>query len=241
MEPQNTLYPSYTFAFQPIVDAVARTIVSQEALIRGLNQESAWQILQQVPPVNRNLFDQESRLQAIYLAMRLGLKTLLNLNFPPQGLQDSPRSILSIIEAANAAHLPVERIVLEVTEGEVINDPAQFSKLINQYRSYGLKLAIDDFGKGYSGLNLLSDFQPDQIKLDIELVRDIDRNGPRQAIVGALCQICLDLGIDVIAEGVESVDEYAWLASEGIRFFQGFLFARPAFEAFATVHYPDLP
>jgi len=240
MEQQNTLYPSYTFAFQPIVNTVARTVVSQEALIRGINQEPAWQILQQVAPMNRHLFDRESRLHAIHLAMRLGLKTLLNLNFLPQELQDSPRSVLSIIEAANVAHLPVERIVLEVTEGGVINDPTQFAKLINQYRSYGLKLAIDDFGKGYSGLNLLADFQPDQIKLDIKLIRNIDRDGPRQAIVRALRQICLDLGIDVIAEGVESVEEYAWLSNEGIRFFQGYLFARPAFEAFATIHYPDL-
>jgi EAL domain-containing protein (putative c-di-GMP-specific phosphodiesterase class I) len=101
-------------------------------------------------------------------------------------------------------------------------------------------VAIDDFGAGYSGLNLLADFQPDQIKLDMKLVRGIERHGPRQAIVRAIDQACQDLGIDVIAEGVETVEEYAWLANQGIKLFQGYLFAKPAFESFPPVHYPQI-
>ena len=81
-------------------------------------------------------------------------------------------------------------------------------------------------------------FQPDQIKLDLTLVRGIESHGPRQAIVRAVGQVCGDLGIDVIAEGIESEDEYRWLATEGVRLFQGYLFARPAFESFPPVHYP---
>lgn len=102
----------------------------------------------------------------------------------------------------------------------------------------GLKVAIDDFGAGYSGPNLLANFQPDQIKLDLTLVRGIESHGPRQAIVRAVGQACNDLGIDVIAEGVKTVGEYTWLATEGVRLFQGYLFAKPAFEAFQPVHYP---
>ena len=101
-------------------------------------------------------------------------------------------------------------------------------------------MAIDDFGAGYSGLNLLADFQPDQIKLDMKLIRGIEWHGPRQAIVRAINQICLDLGIDVIAEGVETELEYAWLASQGIHLYQGYLFAKPGFESFPKVHYPEI-
>jgi len=111
--------------------------------------------------------------------------------------------------------------------------------LMNEYRGLGVKVAIDDFGAGYSGLNLLANFQPDQIKLDMFLVRGIEGHGPRQAIVRATCQACRDLGIDVIAEGVETVEEYAWLMHAGVRLFQGYLLAKPGFESFPPVHYPE--
>ncbi|HEY0307364.1 MAG TPA: EAL domain-containing protein [Acidobacteriaceae bacterium] len=240
METLNPSNPAFTFAFQPIVDAATRCAWSQEALIRGASNEPAYQILQQVPPEHFHQFDQQARLKAIELAASLEIGCNLNLNFPPQCLHLFPGSILEILKAARVVNLSAERIVLEVTEQEAIRDPADFAGLINEYRGYGLRLAIDDFGAGSSGLNLLADFQPDQIKLDMKLVRNIDRNGPRQAIVRAVLQVCLDLGIDVIAEGIETAEEYSWLAREGVQYYQGYLFARPAFEAFATVHYPDL-
>ena len=238
MEPQSASDPSFTFAFQPIVDANAREVFSHEALIRGLSNEPAYRILGQVPDDRLLEFDQKARIEAIGLAVRLGIVSRLNLNFMPQSLY-SRASILTTLEAADRFHLPIDRLVLEVTEGAVIDDQAQFAEVINEYRGLGLKVAIDDFGSGYSGLNLLTDFQPDQIKLDMKLVRGIEHHGPRQAIVRAIDQVCRDLGIDVIAEGVETVEEYAWLANAGVQLFQGYLFAKPAFESFPPVHYPQ--
>lgn len=237
MEPARTSDPSFTFAFQPIVDAIAREVISYEALIRGPGGESAYQILSQVPAERLLAFDQKARGKAIALAARLGIECHLNLNFIPQSLR-SGESILSGLAAADKAHIPAEHLVVEVTEGASIGDPAYFAELVNEHRGHGLKFAIDDFGAGYAGLNLLADFQPDLIKLDLKLVRDIERLGPRQAIVRGVAQVCFDLGIDVIAEGVETVGEYTWLAHAGIRLFQGFLFARPGFECFPPVHYP---
>lgn len=239
-EPQTLTLPEFSFAFQPIVDVVEREIVSYEALIRGLGMQPAYQILQQVPVSAMHTFDQGARVKAIQLASRLGLDRQLNLNFLPQGLDASAVAILTTIEAAEGAHLSLEQVVLEVTEGEIIDDQAQFATLINEYRGLGVKVSIDDFGAGYSGLNLLADFQPDQIKLDMKLIRGIDRSGPRQAIVRAIVQVSDDLGIDVLAEGVESVAEYRWLANQGIRLFQGYLFAKPAFEVLPEALFPDL-
>ena len=238
MEPQSASDPSFTFAFQPIVDTNVREVFSHEALIRGPSNEPAYRILGQVPADRLLEFDQKARIEAIGLAVRLGIVSRLNLNFMPQSLH-SRAAILTTLEAADRFHLPIDRLVLEVTEGAVIDDQAQFAEVINEYRGLGLKVAIDDFGAGYSGLNLLTDFQPDQIKLDMKLVRGIEHHGPRQAIVRAIDQVCRDLGIDVIAEGVETVEEYAWLANEGVRLFQGYLFAKPAFESFPPVHYPE--
>lgn len=238
MESQSASDPSFTFAFQPIVDANAREVFSHEALIRGPSHEPACRILGQVSADRLLEFDQKARIEAIGMAVRLGIVSRLNLNFMPQSLH-SRAAILTTLEAADRFHLPINRLVLEVTEGAVIDDQAQFAEVINEYRGLGLKVAIDDFGAGYSGLNLLTDFQPDQIKLDMKLVRGIEHHGPRQAIVHAIDQVCRDLGIDVIAEGVETVEEYAWLANEGVRLFQGYLFAKPAFESFPPVHYPE--
>jgi EAL domain-containing protein (putative c-di-GMP-specific phosphodiesterase class I) len=239
MEPQSASGAGFTFAFQPITDTSVREVFSYEALIRGPGNEPAYQILSQMPPERLLEFDQKARIEAISLATRLGISCRLNLNFMPQSLR-SPRSILTTLEAADRFHLPIDRIVLEITEGAVIDDQAHFAEVINQFRGLGLEVAIDDFGAGYSGLNLLVDFQPDQIKLDMKLVRGIERHGPRQAIVRAIDQACQDLGIDVIAEGVETVEEYAWLANQGIKLFQGYLFAKPAFESFPPVHYPQI-
>lgn len=239
--PEGDAIPEFSFAFQPIVDAVARTVVSCEALIRGRRGEPAWQVLQAVPPAQVHRCDQRFRAEAIRLAARLGLGCQINLNFLPQSLDTSPDALRSTIEAAQGSELSLDRIVLEVSEQEIISDHAAFAEGINEYRALGIQVAIDDFGAGYSGLNLLVDFQPDQLKLDMKLVRSIESRGPSQAIVRAICQVCYDLGIDVVAEGVETVEEYAWLAGQGVRLFQGFLFARPGFEALPPVHYPEIP
>ena len=230
--------PDFSYAFQPIVDTIAREVFSYEALIRGPVGESAWSVLGGVPSTQRYLFDRDSRVAAIVLAAKLGVTCHLNLNFLPQGLYLCADSVSAALEAAARSGLRLERIILEVTEGEVIDDQANFSARLNEFRSQGLRVAIDDFGAGYAGLNLLADFQPDQIKIDMTLVRGIERHGPRQAIVRAVIQACADLGVDVIAEGVETLAEYLWLSDQGVRLFQGYLFARPGFECLPPVHYP---
>jgi EAL domain-containing protein (putative c-di-GMP-specific phosphodiesterase class I) len=123
-------------------------------------------------------------------------------------------------------------------EKEEVRDLDRFLAEIRPARSMGAIFALDDFGAGFSGLNLLADFQPDYIKLDIRLIKDIARQGPRQAIIRGVMRTCNDLGIGVIAEGVEDKAEFEWLRDVGIRLFQGYLFARPGFETFAAPSYP---
>ena len=230
--------PRFSFAFQPIVHAPSGLVVSHEALIRGPEGESAQSVLSGVPQGALHAFDAHGRECAIALAARLGIRTHLNLNFLPQSLFSQQDVLTPMFEAARRNDLPISRLVLEVTEGEVIDDVARFARLIKTYRAQGLKLAIDDFGAGYCGLNLLAEFQPDILKLDMALLRGIERSGPRQAIVRAILSACTDLGIDAIAEGVETVDEFSWLADEGVTLFQGYLFARPGFETLPGVTVP---
>jgi EAL domain-containing protein (putative c-di-GMP-specific phosphodiesterase class I) len=99
--------------------------------------------------------------------------------------------------------------------------------------------AIDDFGAGYSGLNLLAGFQPAIIKLDRQLIEEIHLSLPKQAIVRGVLSVCRDLNILPIAEGVEEIEEYLALRELGIDVFQGYLFAHPGFEALPVPVYPD--
>ncbi len=227
-----------SFAFQPIVDARTSTITAYEALVRGPQNETADAILSAIAPEELATFDEECRKAALTMAGRLGIVCDLNLNLLPQGFRADRDCLASTLDTAIEKGFNPERLVLEVTEGEVLGNQDRFTELIGIYRGLGMRTAIDDFGSGYSGLNVLADFQPDQIKLDKNLVRGIQGKGPRQAIVRALLGICRDLGIALIAEGIESDDEYFWLLDEGVHLFQGYLFAHPAFEALPVAHFP---
>lgn len=230
---------TYSYAFQPIVDVPAREVFAFEALIRGAHNEPAGAVFARVGPERLHQFDHESRLVAIRQAALLGMATHLSVNALPRGLRAPAEGTLSLNDVLAQSGFPPNRLILEVTEGEIIDDQQQFTKVIDEFRRVGIKVAIDDFGAGYSGLNLLAAFQPDMIKLDMNLIRGVESSGPRQSIVRAIVQVCFDLGIDVIAEGVETKEEYSWLESEAVRLCQGYLFARPAFEALASAWYPE--
>ena len=232
--------PQWTcsFAFQPIVNAKTQTVTAYEALVRGPQNGSAETVLRQVPRGELATFDEECRKAALGQARRLGLRCDLNLNLLPQGFRADRDCLASTLDMAIEHGFAPEQLVMEVTEGEVLGNQDRFTELIGIYRGLGMRLAVDDFGSGYSGLNVLADFQPDQIKLDKVLVRGIQSRGPRQAIVRAILQVCRDLGIELVAEGIESDEEYHWLLDEGVALFQGFLFARPAFQALPPPRFP---
>jgi EAL domain-containing protein (putative c-di-GMP-specific phosphodiesterase class I) len=229
-----------SYAFQPIVDIASRLPYAYEALLRGAHNEAAGVILAPFDEITIERVDKIARPRAIALAAKLGLSTRLHLNFQPRSLASSNAVIDDTLVLARRHGFDNEQVVLEVTETQVIDDQRRFADAVNEFRAEGVMVAIDDFGAGYSGLNLLANFQPDLVKLDMELVRGIAHHGPRQAIVRAIRQACNDLGIDVIAEGVETLEEFYWFEDEGVTLFQGYLFARPGFETLPSPSYPGV-
>jgi len=221
----------FSMAFQPVIDLELRRVHAFEALVRGPEGQSAASILSQVTPDNRYGFDQACRVRAIELAGRLGLDRRLNINFMPNAVYEPSACIRATLAAAERVGFPCDRITFEITEDESISDHIHLSKIIDYYRTQGFLVALDDFGAGASGLNLLANIHPDIVKIDIGLVRNCDRDRTRRVIVQAMLSVCRDLGIKVVAEGVERPEELAVLKDAGLRFVQGFLFARPAFEA----------
>ncbi|RZA17054.1 MAG: EAL domain-containing protein [Lysobacteraceae bacterium] len=228
-------------AFQPIVDIRTRDVFAYEALVRGTGGEPAGTILGQVNPDNRYVFDQTCRRTAVALAARLQVPCFVSINFLPNAVYQAATCIRATLEAAREHGFPTSRLIFEITENEELVDKEHLKNIIREYRRQGFRTAIDDFGAGYAGLNLLAEFQPDIIKLDMAPVRGIDKDPVRQAIARGILGVCAALGIDVIAEGVETVAEFDLLRGMGINLFQGYLFARPAFESLPEVVWPDLP
>ncbi|MFP4294645.1 MAG: EAL domain-containing protein [Halothiobacillaceae bacterium] len=227
----------FSMAFQPIIDVRDRSIYSYEALVRGTDGTPAGQVLAQVKDENRYYFDQACRITAIRLASQLGLSARLNINFLPNAVYRAETCIRATLEAADHFGFNHSQIVFEVTESERIKDRRHLANIFAAYKERGFTTAIDDFGEGHSGLNLLIELMPDVVKLDMNLVRDIHEDRSRQLIVRAISSMCADLGSTVIAEGIESCTELDCLREYNIHLFQGFLFARPGFESLPE---PDL-
>ncbi|WP_305095709.1 EAL domain-containing protein [Croceibacterium aestuarii] len=224
-----TLPFEISVAFQPIVDLESGAPYAYEALVRGSQGESAGWVLDQVSEDNRYTFDQACRVAAIEGAVAAGIletDARLSINFLPNAVYSPMACIQLTLATARATGLPPERLIFEFTEHEQV-DPQHVIGILEAYRTLGFTTAIDDFGAGHSGLGLLAEFQPDLIKLDMELIRGIDVSPPRRMIVDATVRLCADMGLTVIAEGIETEGELSALRDLGVRYVQGFHLARP--------------
>lgn len=225
----------FTMAFQPIVNIATQEVFAYEALVRGLNNEPAGHIFQRVNDSNRYRFDQSCRVKAVKLAAELGAPCFLSINFLPNAVYRPDLCIRTTLAAAEQYAFPIERIIFEITEGEKVDDHEHLQEIVDCYKSLGFKTAIDDFGAGYAGLNFLANIRTDLVKLDMALIRNIHQDKIRQAIIKGLLQVCAELSSAVIAEGVETHEEFSILRSFGIELFQGYYFARPAFQALPEI------
>lgn len=232
---------SFTMAFQPIVDIATGLPFAYEALVRGPAGESAASVLAQVTSDNRYAFDQRCRVKAIETATRAGLlegPARLSINFLPNAVYSPKACIQLTLRTAAANAFPTDRLIFEFTENERMADPDHVANIVHSYQQMGFGTAIDDFGAGYAGLGLLARFQPDIIKLDMELVRGLDASLPRRLIVAGVVRMAGELGIAVIAEGIETEGELAALKAIGVRYIQGYLLARPGFETLPAFTVP---
>ena len=224
----------FTMAFQPIVDVDAATVYAYEALVRSPGTNSAGAALRQVTNENRYAFDQSCRVTAISLASRLRLpdtNARLSINFMPGAVYSPAACIQLTLRAAQEHDFPTDRLIFEVTEGEEVLDRDHLRKIFEEYQKRGFQVALDDFGAGYSGLNLLADCPANIIKLDMELTRNIESRPSARIIVRAMVALGEALGSRMVAEGIETLEEYTTLRDCGVSLMQGYLLARPAVEA----------
>jgi EAL domain-containing protein (putative c-di-GMP-specific phosphodiesterase class I) len=233
----------FKMAFQPIVDLKANRVWGYEALVRGANGEGASTILDQVTEDIRYRFDQAARVLAIETAGALFKQPHLRLsiNFMPNAVYEPTACIQKSLAAAKKVNFPHRNLMFEFTENERMADVVHVQKIVEAYKKFGFWTALDDFGAGYAGLGLLGRLQPDLIKIDMELLRDIHLSRAKQAIVAGIAGIARELDIVVLGEGVENDQELTVLRAAGISLFQGYHFAKPELMALPFVPLLDGP
>lgn len=217
-------------AFQPIVDVEQRSVFAHEALVRGEHGEGAGEVIGRVNADNLYSFDQACRVRSIETAAAVKLPAKLSINFMPNAIYDPETCLAKTLQTAKRVGFPHQDIIFEVTEHEKVENHDLLVDVFRTYQRHGFMTAIDDFGEGYAGLNLLADFQPDLLKLDMKMIRGIDQNRVKQAIFSGIAKVAEELGITLIAEGVETAEEHAFFKHAGVNLQQGFYFARPALE-----------
>lgn len=224
-----------SMAFQPIVDlSQGGAVMAQEALVRGPEGQGAGWVIGQVAPDALYAFDQACRVTAIEEASRLGLPATgarLAINFLPNAVYNPLACIQATLRAAERTGFPRDRLIFEVSEQEKVADAGHLLRIFQAYRAMGFAVAIDDFGAGHAGLSLLADLPVDIVKLDMGLVHGCDQDRARRVILANMVRACGELGVQVIAEGIETAAELATLREIGVTLVQGYLLARPGFRS----------
>jgi EAL domain-containing protein (putative c-di-GMP-specific phosphodiesterase class I)/CheY-like chemotaxis protein len=209
--------------FQPIVDLTTGAIVGSEALARFLDEPDR-------PPNERfrEAADVGLGVELELAAIRSALAEVGNV---PAGTYISVnashrvamhRGLLGLLDEA-----PVERLVVEITEHEPVEDYDAFTSALRLLRERGVRIAIDDAGAGFSSLRHTLRLAPDIVKLDISITRDIDTDRGRRALASAMISFADEMGMVIVAEGVETEAERATLKELRVPFGQGYLFAKP--------------
>lgn len=227
----------FKMAFQPIVAVNEQRVWGYEALVRGPSGESAQSVLSQLTEDQLYRFDQAARVMAIETAGKLfdDPQARLSINFMPNAVYEPQACIQQSLAAARRSNFPPANLMFEFTENERMSDPAHVEHIVRTYKTLGFLTALDDFGAGYAGLSLLARLQPDLIKVDMELLRNIHLSRPKQVIVAGIASMARELDIKLLAEGVESEAELTVLRAAGIDLFQGYYFSKPGFMSLPNV------
>jgi EAL domain-containing protein (putative c-di-GMP-specific phosphodiesterase class I) len=138
-----------------------------------------------------------------------------------------PNLVADISSLLSEIRLPPEALKLEITESTVMKDPSAAVEMLQQIKSLGVRLAIDDFGTGYSSLSYLHRFPLDTLKIDRSFISSMDDEGDGMEIARTILPMAKNLRLDVVAEGVETIEQFELLKKFNCAFGQGFYFSRP--------------
>jgi EAL domain-containing protein (putative c-di-GMP-specific phosphodiesterase class I)/CheY-like chemotaxis protein len=212
-------------AYQPIVRAADSSVFAYEALLR------VEEPLLPHPGAVLAAAERASRVHDVGRAVRdsvvLGARTaqddwLLFVNLHPEDLLDETLYLPDSPFASLAG-----RVVLEVTERASLDHISGLASRVTALRALGFQIALDDLGAGYAGLTSFAQLEPEFVKLDMSLIRDVDQSSTKRKVIRSMVCLCQDMGKRIIAEGIERVEERDVLIELGCELLQGYLFAKP--------------
>ncbi len=217
--------------YQPIVDIVERRVLGLEALARfprarAVGPETMFRVAQERDALWR--LERLCRRRAVEGLPALRPGQLLFLNVEPDGLADPELLQDGFLGLLARAGLTPREVVFEVTERSAMRDFDAVRRTLDAFRARGFRLAMDDVGSGYAGLRAIAELAPDFLKIDMALVRDLDRHPIKRELVATIRRFADSTAITLVAEGVETAEELESLLASGVRCAQGYLFARPA-------------
>lgn len=217
--------------FQPVVSLSDGSILGYEALSRGPKGSRLERpnVLFAAAKYYHLLWDLEflCRSHALEKAREMIPQKMLFLNVDPKVIHDTRFQKGLTKEILERYRLDAVNIIFEITEKTAIEDYKSFKKTLDHYTGQGYKIALDDTGSGYSGLKLLAETHPHYVKIDMELVRNIDKDALKQALMKAFYDFSLATNMKIIAEGIETIGEMNTLIDIGIHYGQGYLLQRP--------------
>lgn len=218
--------------FQPIVELKNGNVIGYECLSRGpINSPlHTPDKLFRAAEDNHMLWDLEllCRVKAIERARNIDSDKYLFINVDPYIFKDEKFKKGFTKEFLAKHNMSPETIIFEITEKTCIEDYKTFNAALNNYTEQGYKIAIDDTGSGYSGLKMLSETKPHYIKVDMDLIRDIDKDSFKQALIKSFVSLSEVTMMKLIAEGIETEEELLTLIDLGVYAGQGFFLQRPA-------------
>ncbi|MEZ5823340.1 MAG: EAL domain-containing protein [Geminicoccaceae bacterium] len=220
--------------YQPIIDLANRRIGGVEVLMRWKHPQKGYvrpdifiplaERLGLIQPFTEWLIGRAARELVPLVAGRDDLRINVNLS----ARQAQPVLIDALLAEIDAVDgIDCKRFTFEVTEGVLLENSAPALEALERLRRRGVRIALDDFGTGFSSISYLGEFPIDVIKIDKSFVQKIDSGGESRKLVEAMLFMASAFELDCVAEGVEQLDELAWLATKGCRYIQGYYFARP--------------
>ncbi len=220
-----------TTLFQPIVELASRNIIGYEALTRGpkdTEYENPYFLFDTAKEVGLIFeLDRICRRRALLASTALDASAYVFVNCLPSTMQDPEfkgdylKNLLADVQRRP------QKIVIEVSEREAIDDYPAFRSALQDYSKLGFSIAVDDTGAGYSSLEAIVELQPDYLKLDMSMVRDIHEHPLKQELIRAIASFSKKIGATIIAEGIETTEELDVLSEIGVPLGQGYLFGRP--------------
>ncbi len=221
-----------TSLYQPIVNLRTSEIIGYEALSRGPEQTQFYSplaLIDKAHELNR-IWDLEMlfRKKALEQLYKLENDKFLFINVDPDVIKTPEFKSGLTKEYLEQVGGEETSIVFEITERTAISDYAAFQLILENYRRQGYLVAIDDVGAGYSGLKTINELRPNFIKIDMDLIRNIDKDAFKQALIKAFVDTSLTTNIKIIAEGIETKEEMKTLILLGVHAGQGFYLKKPA-------------